>query len=175
MKKRSRQLRSDREALKIKILPVKVFLAESSQTDFTHAAVILISSHAMDEEKLQRVPRHLVLHFADVTCPGGNAFTEEIAAQIKSFVDGLDEIATLYVCCDAGESRSAALAAVLSRYLGLDEWTIWDDPHYHPNPLVYRLGCKVFGIKVGGLALRYRIRRNEQALQNAIRSVRRKR
>lgn len=163
------------EGLHLNILPVKAFLQELAPMDCQNTAAILISTHEIGKERLQGVPCHLVLRFADVTHTGADAFSRDIALQIKDFVENLREIHTLYVCCDAGESRSAAVAAVIARYLGMDEWAIWDNPRYHPNGLVYRLGCQAFGMRAGRLMLWYRMRRNAKALQKAIRNARRKR
>jgi predicted protein tyrosine phosphatase len=168
----------------IRINSVKGFWAElkEGEVDFSHSAVILASSHLQDETKFSGISRHLVLYFDDVTASGTRSYNDELAAQIRTFVDVIIEtesgeaagIDTLLVCCDAGQSRSAAIAAAVSRYLGQDEWAIWDNPRYRPNPLVYRLTCKALGIRVWKLALRYRVRRNARALQSAIRSARRK-
>ena len=168
----------------IRINSVKGFWAElrEGEVDFSRTAVILSSSHMQDETKLAGIPRRLVLYFDDVTALGARSYNDALAAQIRTFVDELaetasgeaDRIDTLLVCCDAGQSRSAAIAAAISRYLGQDEWQIWDNPRYRPNPLVYQLTCKALGIRVWTPALRYRVRRNARALQNAIRSARRK-
>lgn len=49
-----------------------------------------------------------------------------------------DRIDTLLVHCDAGISRSSAVAAAISRLKFRDEGEFLDEP-FDPNPLVYRI------------------------------------
>jgi predicted protein tyrosine phosphatase len=69
-------------------------------------------------------------------------FTEADAEAILTFVqDYLEEI-TLIVChCEAGVSRSPAVAAALSCLLTGDDKTFF--AFYHPNRFVYRLLLRV--------------------------------
>jgi len=65
-------------------------------------------------------------------------FSEEDARKIVDFVANNIKNTDLIVCqCDAGISRSSAMAAALSKYItGSDEYFY---KHYLPNSLVYRL------------------------------------
>ncbi len=67
----------------------------------------------------------------------------ELAEKVKEFVENLDDnITDLLFCCNSGEYRSAALAAAYMRYFGMDEMSVWKNPHYHPNSLVYKFNAK---------------------------------
>lgn len=79
----------------------------------------------------------LCLSFADTENERHpNVFRREQAVQLRQFFDALPEDADLFVCCDSGQSRSAAIKAALLRYQGKDDRGIWDDPNYHPNACV---------------------------------------
>ena len=85
--------------------------------------------------------RRLKLCFGDVTEHSDpNAMSKNQANDIIEFVSSLDEkIQTIYVSCEAGISRSSAVAAALHRFYGMDENKIWDNPQYHPNYHCYKL------------------------------------
>lgn len=89
------------------------------------------------------------------------------------FVDKLDDnIADLFFCCDSGESRSPALATAYMRYFGMDEMSIWRNPRYHPNSLVYKFQCKALGKPISAIGLKYRTYISKQALKKAIKRAR---
>ncbi|MGH7857977.1 MAG: hypothetical protein ACREQY_11670 [Candidatus Binatia bacterium] len=68
--------------------------------------------------------------------PETELFTAEHARRILGFVDGIHgTIDALVVHCEAGISRSAAVAAALSRALFGEDRFFFD--HYAPNRLVY--------------------------------------
>jgi len=74
--------------------------------------------------------------FADK--PAARPFTARHARQVADFVRGLpEEIRTLVFQCEAGVSRSPAMAAAVSRSMGLDDLRFFR--LYVPNRLVYRL------------------------------------
>lgn len=60
------------------------------------------------------------------------------AEDIRHFVYGLKNIDTLVVHCDAGVSRSAAVAAAIGKYLFNDDMFIFGRPRFCPNRTVYR-------------------------------------
>ena len=66
------------------------------------------------------------------------------AELIYEFFRSIPDGADLFVCCDAGESRSAAIAAALKVAQGESDAEIWNSPEYHPNPLVYRTCRETF-------------------------------
>ena len=87
---------------------------------------------------------------------------------IKKFLEKQNDFGRIYVCCDSGESRSAAMAAAIMRYYGKSDKEIWTNPHYHPNLLVYKEQLYAFGIKVSKLRLSYLKYINNRALKKAI-------
>lgn len=82
------------------------------------------------------------------------AFTAEHGLQVKEFLDKAC-FKRLFVCCDSGESRSAALAAAIMVYYGNPDMEIWKNPYFHPNLLVYAAQLKAFGIKCTPLKLKF--------------------
>ena len=74
--------------------------------------------------------------FADK--PAARPFTARQARQVADFVRGLpEEIRTLVFQCEAGVSRSPAMAAAVSRSMGMDDLRFFR--LHMPNRLVYRL------------------------------------
>lgn len=64
---------------------------------------------------------------------------------LKDFIDKNKHL-DIIVHCDAGISRSSAIAIAIHRYLGLDDSWIWNSNEYYPNRLVLRLALEEFGI-----------------------------
>ena len=92
-----------------------------------------------------RCSNAIELHFLDTTDKSNpSAFTPAHAQTILKFFRSLPPEADLFVCCDSGESRSAAVAASLIRYQGESDKEIWEDRTYHPNTHVYNTCCKIF-------------------------------
>lgn len=78
--------------------------------------------------------------FADITTPLRDfiLFHDSQAHDILDFVtQQWGRIETLLVHCDAGISRSSAVAAAIARLKGEDEAEFFDEP-YDPNPRVYQ-------------------------------------
>ncbi len=102
------------------------------------SAAIMLSSYPAPKVGLGE--RSLFLSVDDVVNPiRKGAFNAEHAQQVVDFINAAQPISTLYVCCDGGISRSAALAsALLYADEGADDF-IWRDPKYHPNTLVYEI------------------------------------
>lgn len=158
-------------SLKIHVLPIKG-LSDEVIENISTSAVIAISSVP---ERLGRVGLYnwCALSFADVENPDmKDAFTINHATLIKNFILELPSILTdLYICCDSGESRSPAIAAVLLILSGRSDDCVWNNPFYKPNLLVYRVMCKAFGIIITEEELFAKKQQNEQALSNAIESA----
>lgn len=152
----------------IVIMPNKLFIREHKGVVSEDMAVIMCSSYKVDTSALSGIRKKLILHFDDILANGSNSFNENIAGLIKTFLDTTD-FRELYVCCDSDESRSSAITAAIHKYNGESDLHIWNNPHYHPNLLVYEVLCKCFGKKVSKLSLRCLKRRNDDALRNAIR------
>lgn len=154
----------------IMICPIKLLYKYAADGDMSNVSVLAVSSYDIDEEKLVAFRSKLLLNFADVTSDTDfYAFTKTTAESIAEYVKELPgNLDTLFICCDSGESRSTAMAAAISRYSGFDEMKIWKNPHYHPNPLVYKLLCDAFGIPVSDKEVAEKVAINNKALSDAI-------
>ena len=154
----------------IMVCPVKQLYMLACDGDMSDVAAIAVSSYTICEEKLSVFSKKLCLSFDDITNAAvSSAFTEDKAKQIAEYVKKLpDDLDTLFVCCDSGQSRSSAMAAAILRYKALDDMRIWKNPKYHPNPLVYKLLCQAFNINVTDEEIDDKIKINEQAFSKAV-------
>lgn len=103
---------------------------------------ISIATVPGDHPPLRRRNRVALLQlvFADITTSDARFahFEDEHAHDILDFVTHhWDEMETLLIHCDAGISRSSAVAAVISRLKFGEESEFFEEP-FEPNPLVYR-------------------------------------
>lgn len=75
-----------------------------------------------------------------------NTITDDDVEQIYNFVKSIEDYQdiVLVVQCEAGISRSAAIAAAVSKYFGLDNK--WIFTKFVPNMYVYNKLLKRFGI-----------------------------
>ena len=99
--------------MKIQILSIKAFKYYKKYLDKNIKVIVSTSSN----EKLKEVKRKnkLVLYYDDITS-GKRAFNVKHAKQIKRFMKKISQKNAIYCLCDAGISRSSAIAAVLSKY-----------------------------------------------------------
>ena len=80
----------------------------------------------------------LILNVADTECEERfDAITAFDNQKICEFIETCNA-ADVFVSCDAGESRSPAVAAGLMTLQGIDDSFIWSSSDYRPNTLVYR-------------------------------------
>ena len=90
-------------------------------------------------------PHVRAFHFLDTTDESNPYRFKPVHAElILEFFRSLPDGADLFVCCDAGESRSAAIAAALKRLQGEDDSELWSSGDYIPNRLVYDICCRTF-------------------------------
>ena len=102
--------------------------------------------------KLAKENAVLFLQFDDEE-NGDCAMTPQHANTIVSFVKSLDDIVDeLIVHCEAGVSRSAAVAAAISFSINGDDAEFFKFPYY-PNKLCYRLVLEAFGFDLKKLFL----------------------
>lgn len=155
--------------IEVRVCSVKRFCRAAEERDGAGGvAAIFCSMQSIPEEGLGGVSC-LHLRFADVTDPKrSDAFSVQMAQQVRSFVERLQG-GELFLCCDSGESRSAALAAAILRALGRDERVIWKSPSMHPNALVYHLQCRAFGCFSTRFRTRLLCRYNQRAFRRACR------
>ena len=152
------------------ICPVKMLYRYAMEGEMSDVCAIVTSSFDIDTKKLSGFHSTLCLSFHDVVDNNDyRAFNSETAKKIVDYVRNLPKnLDTLFVCCDAGQSRSAAMAAAIMRANGGDDMCIWNSPKYCPNSLVYKTLCDCFGIMLTGCELDNKQLINRQALENAI-------
>lgn len=110
-----------------------------------------------NEENCKKVLR-LAFHDADPKstvnpchAKGDDLFTEARAHMIIDFVEEVkDEIDMLVVHCEAGVSRSPAIAAVIAKILFNDDSTFFKAP-FTPNMHVYRVMLNTAHERLGAL------------------------
>lgn len=154
----------------IMICPIKQLYQYAEDGVMSDVAVLAVSSYDIEQEKLKEFCCTMCLSFADVSNANDfSAMSKDNAIKIADYITNLpNQLDTLFVCCDSGESRSTAMAGAIMRHNGMDEMKIWRNPHYHPNPLVYKLLCDAFGIPVSDKDVAERIAVNNKALSDAI-------
>jgi predicted protein tyrosine phosphatase len=93
--------------------------------------------------KTHTIRKVLTLFFSDIGVrdTDGIPMSKEDAKKIADFVKWLKTTDTkeLWIHCDAGVSRSAAVGAAILKYLTGDDSAIFNNPNYIPNSSVYRL------------------------------------
>lgn len=158
----------------IMVCPVKKLYELALEGDMSEVSAVAVSSYEVDTEKLRGLHSVAAFSFDDITDENDDkAFAYMDAYKISEFVKSLPECTdTLFVCCDSGESRSSAMAAAIMRYNGLDDIVIWNNPHYHPNPLVYKKLCNAFAITVSEDELSEKLGINKNAFENAFKNKR---
>ena len=106
------------------------------------AAVISISTVGDTAPMFNEHPGVMVFYtFFDDVDEGDKFYhpiTDRQANDIADFARGLTDIDTLVVHCDAGVSRSAAVAAAIGKYFTGDDMFIFGRPRFTPNRTVYR-------------------------------------
>lgn len=156
----------------IMICPIKQLYQYAEDGDMSDVAILAVSSYDIEQENLKAFCNTLCLNFADVSNGKDfSAMSNDVAMKIADYIKNLPkQLDTLFVCCDSGESRSTAMAATIMRHNGMDEMKIWKNPHYHPNPLVYKLLCNAFGFQVSDEDVAEKVAINNKALLDAINS-----
>lgn len=157
----------------LKVLPIKQFLRlELPALQGRDGIALIVCSDAPVSSEKFRGLHVLQVSFADVT-DGMDAFSLYHARKIAVFVDELPaDIRRLYVCCDAGQSRSPAIAAAITRYFGCDHKVIWKNPKYRPNPHVYRVLCEELRLNCSPLSVKYLTWINRRRFSRAVRKSR---
>ena len=125
-----------------------------SETTDVRTAFVSITSPEGEEADLDESNPNVVgifrMKFPDEDYGSPDSFEKPKAenfeglAEFAEFVEKSD-VDLLVVHCEAGISRSAAVAAALSERLGLGV-DVWRERRLHPNLLVYKLACAELGI-----------------------------
>lgn len=158
----------------IQIHPIKKLyeILENEPDHSKNAVVILCTSYEVQDFRIP-IP-HITEKFDDVDREIiGRSLSHEAACRIAHFIKKIDPgVEIVYVCCDSGMSRSSAIAAVVHRYYALSDKEIWESPHYHPNPLVFKMVSECLNMPVDDVLLDRLITINRMAFRNAIKRVR---
>ena len=95
-------------------------------------------------------------------------FQNHHANSIVSFLSRTDANEDVFVCCDSGQSRSAAIAAAVLLAIGETDQNIWNSTEYHPNLLVFRKMCVALGLDISEEEMLKRKGTNDAAIHEAI-------
>ena len=151
---------------RIHISPLKKLLyRQEAACDQDHSAAILCSSDFSPITGHIPFKYSIQLEFQDTHDPSNcNSFRPEQAEAIKRFLSELpDGITDLFIACDAGSSRSPAIAAALFRASRRSDKAIWINPRNYPNPLVYKTLCSAFHLITPKLLVDCKLRANRRA------------
>lgn len=153
----------------IQIGPIKRLYQILAEGDTGKCGAIISSASEIEVLRLQGIS-YVFRQYEDLDyeCPG-RSFSQSDAAAFADFLKKLETgIDTLYCCCDAGESRSPAVAAAAMRYLGMDDMAVWRNPHYHPNMLVFAMLMDAFGLSISDEEKDLLLYTNQKAFRDAI-------
>ena len=152
----------------IQICPIKRLYQILAEGNTGNCGTIISSASEIEISRLQGMT-YVFRQYEDLDyeCPG-RSFSQTDAAAVADFVKNL-EADVLYCCCDAGESRSPAVAAAVMRYFGLDDMQVWENPHYHPNMLVFEMLMDAFNMSISDAEKDYLLYTNQKAFWDVIR------
>lgn len=152
------------KGLVVHIMPVRGLLRQ--KVNPKTSAAIISTWEGVDES---RIPcPYALAEYADVDFPSPTAFSHRQARAFARFLAALDSgVTDLYVCCDAGQSRSPAIAAAVLRQLGLDDSRVWDNPLYQPNMLCFCTMLEALGLAAEDAEIDDLIQRSRNAWKKA--------
>ena len=152
----------------IQICPIKKLYQIIAEENVGNCGAIISSSSEINTVKLRGIP-YIFRQYEDLDYESpGRSFSQTDAAAVADFIKNLGAD-VLYCCCNAGESRSPAVAAAVMRYFGLDDLQVWKSPHYHPNMLVFEMLEDALDVEVSDEEKDYRSYINQKVFRDAIR------
>ena len=154
----------------IQICPIKRLYQILAKEHPGKSGAIISSALEIDAEKIRNIP-YMFRQYDDLDyeCPG-RSFSQHHAAAFAEFITSMEaDVDTLYCCCDAGESRSPAVAAAAMRYFGMDDMPVWRNPRYHPNMFVFAMLTEALGQSVPHEELDLKLNINQKAFRDAVR------
>lgn len=154
----------------IQVCPIKRLYQTLANGNTEKCGAIISSASEIEVSRLQGIS-YVFRQYEDLDfeCPG-RSFSQSDAAAFADFLKRLETgIDTLYCCCDAGESRSPAVAAAVMRWLGVDDMPTWQNPHYHPNMLVFAMLMDAFDLPISDEEKDLLLYTNQNAFRDAIR------
>lgn len=137
--------------------PIKIFSRQAIEkacaaNPFAPVAIISITDVF---KPLANIPANynirccLRLQFDDVFVDEDNAMCQVDADDIAEFVYDIDEnhieADEIWIHCEGGVSRSAAVAAAISKHLYDDDMWVFSNPTYYPNMWVNKLVTEALG------------------------------
>lgn len=159
----------------IEIYSLKQFyqVIRSPAFDPLHTVAIISSSYPVEDDWLSGV-RYIACQYDDIDYDVlGRCFTSTEANKIVRFLNSWDnKVSTICCVCDGGCRRSAAVAAALYRFYDREDEeikTVWRNPAYEPNPLVYLLMAHALGVPAADADIDLRIWENRTTIRKRIR------
>lgn len=154
--------------MRIEICPIKGLYRSLADGVAQGCGAILSSASEVDEGGLAGLD-YVFRQYEDLDYEcSGRSFSDEAAEAFAAYLTAHPALDTLYCCCDAGESRSPAVAAAALRFFGRDDLPIWSDPHYHPNMLVFEKLMTALGMPVADEEKDLLIHINRKAFRDAV-------
>ena len=151
--------------MNIHIMPVRQFLQLDNVP--VASAAIISSSEYLDVSRIS-VP-FAYADYMDFDYESPRSFTERQASEFAKFIKSIEHnVNDLFVCCDAGESRSPAIAAAIHRWLRQDDHIIWRNPKYHPNILCFKRMLDALLIDISDCEIDELIYLNQRAFRKTI-------
>ena len=136
----------------IKIFSRQAIERACAANPFAPVAIISITDVS---EPLANIPANynirccLRLQFEDVFEDEAGAMCQADADDIAEFVYDIDEnhieADEIWIHCEGGVSRSAAVAAAISKHLYGDDMWVFQNPNYYPNLWVNKLTTEALG------------------------------
>ena len=153
----------------IRVCPLKR-LYQLIASENTHRWAAIISSSSQPDIRKLGSAAYVFRRYDDIDMEiPGRSFSREDADAFAGFLSAQAPKAdVIYCCCDAGESRSPAVAAAVSRYFSVRDDHIWQNPHYHPNMLVFDRLTTALGVPVSDEEKDLLIYLNRKAFTDAI-------
>jgi len=156
-------------AMNLHIMPAKSFLKLNVSPE--HSAAIISTSSDIDEARIS-CP-YILGEYIDFDYESPRSFSTEQASAFASFVKKLKRNTTdLYICCDAGESRSPAIAAAIHRWLAQNDAYIWETAKYHPNMFCFLHMLDALNLSITDEEVDALIQTNQSAFKNAVQQAR---
>jgi protein tyrosine phosphatase len=113
---------------------------QAEKTKFDNDTMVISISNVGQEEPSIQSDNVFLFNFDDEEAPHPNAMKDFEARHLVNIVKAKkNSVSKIVVHCGAGISRSAGVAAALSKWLNNDDSFIFDNPKFCPNRTCYRL------------------------------------
>lgn len=113
---------------------------QAEKTKFDNDTMVISISNVGQEEPSIQSDNVFLFNFDDEEAPHPNAMKDFEARHLVNMVKvKRNSVSKIVVHCGAGISRSAGVAAALSKWLNNDDSFIFDNPKFCPNRTCYRL------------------------------------